>query len=155
MHPTIRKYLKLALWLHIGLCLAIGGFLALYLITDDSTTFRLGDCFVRDHLHFYCPGCGGSRGLLLFFTGHPFKAFEAYPAYLFAFLIILWCDGTLLFAWVKNRADVLRHIHLWYLFIPVAVAVIWAPLRTYFALRFGYDPLGDLIPNALVFLASP
>jgi hypothetical protein len=153
MSSKLRLYTRRFFWLHLLLALGVAGFLTIYFLTEDSPTFRLGDCFVRDHLGMYCPGCGGSRGMVLFLTGHPIKAFEAYPAYLFALLAFLWCDGCLLVSHIKKTDAPLRYIRLWMIFIPLAVAMIWAPLRTYFAHHFGYDPLGDLTQKALVFLA--
>ncbi len=153
MSPKLRLFTRRFFFFHLLLGLAVAGFLTIYFLTDTSPTWRLGDCFVRDFFGFYCPGCGGSRGMVLFLTGHPLKAFEAYPAYLFALLALLWCDGCLFFAHVKKTDAPLRFIRLWFIFIPLAVAMIWAPLRSYFALKFGYDPLGDLTQKVLVFLA--
>ena len=151
MSPKLRLYVRRFVWLHLLLAFAVGGFVTLYLLTDDSTTWRLGDCFVRDTFGAYCPGCGGSRGMILFLTGHPIAAFQAYPAYLFALAVLVWCDVCLLLAYVKKSDAPLRHLHLWLIFIPLAVALLWAPIRTYLALRFGYDPLGDLTILSLVF----
>ena len=153
MTPKTKTYAKYLIGVQVCLFLASLAFLTLYIATQDSPTFRLGACSIRDHLHLYCPGCGGSRGLLFLFTGHFLKAFEAYPAYLFAVLAFLVCDISLVVAVVKKREEPLRFIKWWYVLIFLAIAILWAPIRSYLALRFGYDPLGDLTAISAVFTA--
>ena len=153
MKSRIKKYALCLFFIQLGLFLLSLGFLYLYVATQDHPTFQLGACTVRDVLHIYCPGCGGSRGLLFLFTGHFLKAFEAYPAYLFAVLAFFVCDISLVVAVVKKREEPLRFIKWWYVLIFLAIAIIWAPVRSYLALRFGYDPLGDLTAISAVFTA--
>lgn len=39
---------------------------------------------------YYCPGCGGTRALYLFLTGHWIKSFLFHPLVVYAFFVCLY-----------------------------------------------------------------
>jgi len=56
-------------------------------------------CFTKILFNLPCPACGMTRALILFFTGHPVRAFFMNPLYGYVIVIIL------LFIWTRYIAN--------------------------------------------------
>ena len=145
MSETLKKTLNRTSVLH-----AIGFILSeLYLLLASltaSTAHYIGDCRIRKTFFVYCPGCGATRSLTAFLSGHPLCSLLYYPTFFLAALLILWADFWICFGCITRDETKLKHIHPKIFWLLPVVAVLYAILRTVLAYIVGFDPLGDLTP---------
>ena len=143
MSETLKKTLNGTAVLHpLGFLLS-----ALYLLLASltaSTAHYIGDCRIRKTFFVYCPGCGATRSLTAFLSGHPLRSLLYYPTFFLAALLILWADFWICFGCITRDETKLKHIHPKIFWLLPVVAVLYAILRTVLAYMVGFDPLGDL-----------
>lgn len=143
MSDTLKKTLNGTAVLHaVGFIL-----LELYLLLASltaSTAHYIGDCRIRKTFFVYCPGCGATRSLTAFLSGHPLRSLLYYPTFFLAALLILWADFWICFGCITRDETKLKHIHPKIFWLLPVVAVLYAILRTVLAYTVGFDPLGDL-----------
>jgi hypothetical protein len=144
MQKQVKRWVRNAVIVHLASGCVVIAFLLFIWFRRRWKLWEFSGCYVRNSLHIYCPGCGGTRAITAFFEGHPLRAFFCYPALFVAAGVIVWCDGVLLTAAIRNSPRPLRLIRWWLILIPVACAVLFAAVRTLLAYLTGYDPLGDL-----------
>ena len=100
-------------------------------------------CFVKNSLHFYCPGCGGSRSVVALFELDFLKSLIYFPATLYTVALLINCDILAIIAAVRNSEESLRKITAKpFLLIPVIVMLNFIVRNI--LLILGIDYIGDL-----------
>lgn len=90
-NDDIRKY-RIEFVIFTLLCIGVIPFILYMKSRGDDLSF--GDtCYVREHFHLYCPGCGGTRAVILLLKGRLFQSFicNPYPLYISVLMIRIWC----------------------------------------------------------------
>ena len=64
-----------AIWIVVGALLI--AFLVWKYLLDEPT---IAGCWIYQHLHLYCPGCGGTRSLIALFKGQLLRSLWYHPA---------------------------------------------------------------------------
>ena len=104
----------------------------------------LFSCRFAALLHFYCPGCGGSRAVFALLRGRIFEAFRFYaPLPITAALLLLTDVRMLLFLKGKGSFPSRRFGYAC-LAICVGSVILQLVLRNVLLL-FGIDYLGDIL----------
>ena len=106
--------------------------------------FPQRQCVMVELLGLYCPGCGGTRAVTHLLSLRFKEAFLSYPPLLFFLSALLWYDGHLCYALVKNSEQRLPKIKTRHM-ITLAVLVLVLFLLRNLALLWGYDYLGDIL----------
>ena len=79
-------------------------------------------CFWHVLSGLYCAGCGGTRSVLLLFTGHPILSFIYHPIPIYCLIsAIIFLYGRGLAAITRGRKNILHGTTIW---IWVALALI-------------------------------
>ncbi len=102
---------------------------------------RGADCLVRDKLHIYCPGCGGTRAVEALLKLHPIQSLYYNPVV----ILMIVAAGCIM---IINRIEKNRSGHTLYkarIAVYVSFLVIWF---AFFIVRnillfCGIDVLGD------------
>ena len=141
---TVRKRIIAALIIsHLVLfCVA-----AVYAILTELAIADGRDlvtCHFKESFGLYCPGCGGSRAVLLLFKLDPLGSFISNPVPLVSLVLILMLDLRAICAAKRNSMGPLKRARLSLLAIIPALALAVFLLRLYLVLCLGIDPLGDL-----------
>lgn len=68
--------------------LAAGAITAIlfYVFGDEWMQFY-PNCYVRERIGLYCPGCGGTRAFMYFLHGHFLQSFFAHPIVLYTAVV--------------------------------------------------------------------
>lgn len=86
-------------------------------------------CFIHSLTGYYCPGCGGTRSLLLLLTGHPLRSLFYYPALPVAAGLLVWFLVSVTAERVLNRRVALhfpRTMKWFYLLLALVLAnFVW------------------------------
>ena len=98
-------------------------------------------CFIRNHFHIYCPGCGGTRAVEALFKLQLMKSLYYNPAVILMLLTVVFLQGV-------KILEAKRGIRIYKARIIAysAFLVIWF---SYFVIRnillvcYGIDMLGD------------
>ncbi|MCR4792445.1 MAG: DUF2752 domain-containing protein [Lachnospiraceae bacterium] len=56
--------------------------------------FGSGDCRFKEVTGFYCPGCGGTRAVRAFLSGHLIKSFIYHPFVPYCFFMWILYEGS-------------------------------------------------------------
>ncbi|MBQ4324343.1 MAG: DUF2752 domain-containing protein [Clostridia bacterium] len=153
MTRPLRRAARVALLINLSLLLFFLLFLLLEQVSRGWGALRLGACYLRDTLHVYCPGCGGTRAVLALAQGRLWDALVLYPALFVGILTLVWYDGTVLLACIRRRPAILRLSPWWISLLAPAAAVVFCIVRNVLAYTVGYDPLGDLTALLRLFLS--
>ena len=100
----------------------------------------LQHCFLKESLHIYCPGCGGTRAVFALLHLHFLQSLIYNPLPIFFLLYGLVFLLCLLFPKKKKKAFL---FHLW-----LGMTLVFAGyvlLRDILLLCFGIDLLGDIL----------
>ncbi len=97
-------------------------------------------CLFKDTLHFYCPGCGGSRSVISLIHLDFLSALRYYPPTLLCILFILIMDVFDITAFVNKRKTAFN----FKLFYLVLIAVILQFFVRNILLLLGIDIIGDI-----------
>lgn len=131
------------LLLQLPLLLFVLTYAAVFVFAQKNG-WGLFSCRVVRELHFYCPGCGGSRAVLALCRGRVLSALRFYaPLPITAALLLLSDIRMLLFLRGKGRFPTRR-------FGYTCMAICLASVALQFVLRnallfFGIDLLGDIL----------
>ncbi|MBP3591970.1 MAG: DUF2752 domain-containing protein [Clostridia bacterium] len=111
---------------------------------SQKNGWGLFSCRVASELHFYCPGCGGSRAVLALCRGRILSALRFYaPLPITAALLLLSDARMLLFLLGKGRFPTRR---FGYTCMVICLAAVFLQFILRNALLFfGIDLLGDII----------
>lgn len=119
----------------------------LFYMKDLGDNLSFGSiCYVSEHFHFYCPGCGGTRAVIALLNGRLIRSFicNPYPLCICTMVIRIWC--TLLYdSFVAGRyrrlISPLSYPEVWgVFFLPLLLFIV----RNVLLLYLHVDPLGDL-----------
>lgn len=117
----------------------VGGAVYLSLAAKMPALFA---CRFARNLHFYCPGCGGSRALYALLRLDLLSSLAANPA-LLALLAVILYYGIALFRFGRGRG----RVSVWPAILFAAFLVVHFLLRNILLVFAGVDPLGDLIQH--------
>ena len=74
----------------------------------------ISSCWIWNHLHLYCPGCGGTRALIALFHGQFFRALWYHPAFaLGAVWWVVYMSSQTIWRLRGHRGWVLRYSDRW------------------------------------------
>ena len=122
----------------------------LYICIIERLPSGSGDCVFHLATHMYCPGCGGTRAVKLLLTGHPLLSLRAHPAVLFTAAPLLYYYMKCWIRFLQNRRAVLQGngvritIRLYFLFVTLAVILLFFILRNILLVSFDIDLLKGL-----------
>lgn len=102
------------------------------------------ECRFSSLLHFYCPGCGGSRAVFALCRGRIFEAFRYYAPLPIAAALLVLTDVRVLLFLTKKGSLPSRRFGYTCLFICVGSIVLQMILRNALLL-FGIDYIGDIL----------
>ena len=106
---------------------------------------ELVPCHVKHTLGFYCPGCGGSRALIMLFRLDIITSFVYNPIPILCALLLLIFDITAIRAAIKESLTPIKSFNLNLLLTVPAVTLLHFVLRLILLFSFGIDPLGDIL----------
>lgn len=131
----------------LGIHCLITGIVAAYPLYQklmDGIPLFLRGCVLHDWLHVYCPMCGGTRAVKALLHLDFVQAVRCNAlVVLLAVLALVWDVA----AWIRllkghRELYALKPIIWWGV---IALVVLFGIGRNWLLIRFGYDPLGDLI----------
>lgn len=105
------------------------------------------ECYFKQSMYFYCPGCGGSRSLVYLLKFDLIKSFIYYPALPIAALLLLFADSLALISIIKDDSKYLKKFKLELLIIIPAVILLNFFIRN-ILLLLGIDYIGDFIQSS-------
>lgn len=119
---------------------------AVYAYIIDSADGRdIVGCSMKHLLRIYCPGCGGSRSLVFLFKFDFISSFRAYPPMAALLFFLIDIDLRSALSIVRDDPSYLRRFKLNSLLVIPIVLLIHFFIRNFLLIRYGIDPLGDLI----------
>ena len=117
-----KEYSKDDFCFKLGLVVPI--IVVMFYLAISKISWMKDLCIVRKNTEFYCPGCGGSRGVQAFFSGEILKCIYYYPAYLYAivyYIIYMGSNALRLITKGKVKSVRYKNIHLYILLAIVLV----------------------------------
>lgn len=140
-----RKTKRTAVFLLVNLALAAAViFIAVYKkISAVSGADPLGMCVMHDFLHLYCPGCGGTRAVMLLVHGDVVGAMLSNPIVPCYAALYIFLSLYAAVAIIRDRDRVIywNTAITWIVaMLPIAVFVI----RNVMLVVWGVDTIGDL-----------
>ena len=136
---TVHYYI----WIHVGL-FAVLLLFPLYQRLADLLPSFLTRCFLHDRLFLYCPLCGGTRAIAALLRLDFVSAFAFNPFVTLSLLVALGLDVCALIRLLQGKSD-LFPIPGWFWVIMTILMIVYAVLRNYLMIAYGYDPTGDLV----------
>lgn len=106
----------------------------------------LFECRFKELFHLYCPGCGGSRAVISLLSLDIVGSFIKFPPLYVAIAAVAELDVRFLLALLRNDPAPVKSYRPTMFIVFAAVLILHFFLRNFLLLRFGIDPLGDLIP---------
>ena len=71
-------------WCAVLLCILLYHTAVAAGIHPEALAAMMPPCLMRTVLGLYCPGCGGTRAVILLLEGHPIRSFFYHPVVLYA-----------------------------------------------------------------------
>ncbi len=144
-NEDIKKY-RIEFMLFSFLCLGAIPFLIHMKHLGDDLSFGSAACFVSDHFHLYCPGCGGTRSVIALLKGQFLSSliFNPYPMCICVMIIRIWCTlfyDSFLAGEYCRLVSPLSYAETWGMFF---LALFLFVVRNVLLLYFHIDMLGDL-----------
>lgn len=79
----------------------------------------INDCPFRKYLHFYCPGCGGTRATKALLHFHFIKSFCYHPLPIYCCVVVIIFYTTRFLAIITKGKINICHFHLNYIWISL------------------------------------
>ncbi len=128
------------------LCIFIGIVTFLYMVIQRVGIIPEIPCVLHDLLHIYCPGCGGTRALFALLQGKVLESLWCNPAILLGVLLVLHYEiGVAVTLFKKNG----KRYYCKSLVLPIMyliVVLLFAIVRNYVLIEYGFDMLQDFLP---------
>ena len=102
-------------------------------------------CFIKEALHIYCPGCGGTRALILLLTLHPLKSFFIYPPLTIGALILFELDLRMLLCAVRENEKYMQNYSYRRFYILALAIILNFLIKNFYLLVFEIDLIGDIL----------
>lgn len=130
-------YMYIVGWIFLGIFL---GYLLLSKITGFEITKYEPPCIFHLLTGYYCPGCGGTRSIILFMQGHFWKSFVYYPLVPYTVGIggIFMIRQTITFA-TKGKVKPM-HMKTAYIMIALGILILNFVIKN-ICLYYGIDLL--------------
>lgn len=103
-----------------------------------------GNCFVREYLHIYCPGCGGTRAIIELLHFHILESIYMNPVpicMIFDFILAAATRNA------ERRMDQIARYSRWRITSKIVLLVILFGnmiVKNVLLIGFGIDLLGDI-----------
>lgn len=102
-------------WCVVLLCVILWHIAVRIGIRPEEIAAMMPPCLMRTMLGMYCPGCGGTRAVLLLLEGHPVRSFFYHPVILYAAILGGWYLISNTVAWISHgRLGKGSSYHRWY-----------------------------------------
>ena len=134
----------LRIFLAVNITLFIISAVYAYII-DSADGKDIVGCTMKHMFHIYCPGCGGSRSLVFLFKLRLISAMRAYPPMFFLLFFLFDIDIRAALSIIKDDRKYIDSFKLNSLIIIPIVIMCHFIIRNILLIKFGVDPLGDLI----------
>ena len=136
-----KYYLKRLIYINLPiLLLTLLYVLLFYTVLGDG---EISLCVMKEKMHLYCPGCGGSRALISLLNFDLIESFIYYPPLLILVLIILELDFRLILC-IKTDSSKYIERYTCRRFYIFAFFVILTFIIRNILLFFGVDLIGDI-----------
>lgn len=124
-------------WCAVLLCILLYHTAVAAGIHPEALAAMMPSCLMRTVLGLYCPGCGGTRAVILLLEGHPIRSFFYHPVVLYAAVLGGWYLISNTIAWLsRGRLARGSRYHHWYgIGAAVLVAFNWV-IRNFLLLVF-------------------
>lgn len=118
----------------------------IYMMLYWTTGFHieLSPCVFLKVLHLYCPGCGGTRAVYAMARLDVIRSFCCHPMVPYVAAIYTYYYIGAIITIVKNNGKVYYHLHLWMLYVAVAIMVVQWIFKNLLAVIWHVDYLGDI-----------
>lgn len=117
----------------------------LYLHIDNISDDGISACTLKETVHLYCPGCGGTRALGYFFELKFWDSLLANPMILYGFIGVFYYWIKLLLGLIKNGNPYNCPINLTYLIGAPVLLIVFFLVRNIILVAGKYDYLNELI----------
>lgn len=100
--------------------------LALFYLAISKISWMKDICVIRKNTGYYCPGCGGSRGVQALFKGDILECIYYYPAYLYILIFYVFFMGSnILQRITKGKIQGLKIKNIYIYILLIIVLVNW------------------------------
>jgi hypothetical protein len=133
-------------WIYIAIhaALLIGACLfPLYRAIAAMIPRALTRCVLHDRLFLYCPLCGGTRAIGALLSLDLAAAFR-YNAFVTLLVLAAICLDLVVLVRLLFKKQVLLRIPAWVWVALAVLMLLYAVLRNWLMISFGFDPAGDL-----------
>ena len=137
--PALDRAFYIIGWTVLGV---IAAYFLFCSITGFQLTRHLAPCFFHAMTGLYCPGCGGTRAVLLFLHGNFLKSFLYHPIVIYTVLVggyfmISQTIGRI----AKKEFRFVLHYHDWMLWVAMILIIANFFIKNLFLLVWGIDLL--------------
>ncbi len=141
-----NKVEKIVFFSFSVLCLICIGFLIFYHVNDIAFYDMPGECILKETIHLYCPGCGGTRAIDTFLHGHFIKSFLYNPTivYLALYFLSYYIPAALKLAGIWKK-KINYTVYVYPLIGLLAIIIINFVVRNLLLVYGGVDYIGECI----------
>ena len=102
-------------------------------------------CFIKEALHIYCPGCGGTRALILLLSFRPIESFLIYPPLIIGVVILFELDLRMLLCAVRKNEKHMQNYSYRRFYILALAIILNFFIKNLFLYAFNIDLIGDIL----------
>ena len=138
----------------LGICvpLVMGAFFGIWKLVPISVRrIFLVPCVFHAVTGLYCPGCGGTRAVVVLFQGDVLRAFLYQPVVVYGAVLYIWFMVSHTVEYLSgHRLRIGLRYRNWYLYAALVIVVINLAVKNIVLTAFGVDVLKLLDAHALV-----